>query len=131
MDGRTDGWMDGWMDGWIVGSLRACGPHVAQVSARARRQESLARAMQGLQAMRETAGGSERAGDAGNVAGLLHSCSVLSLPPTRAPMAARAVMMHKRRSACRWCEGSAATVSRKAKPQCCQTQMAEVENDSI
>ena len=40
---------------------------------------------------------SESVGDAGNAAGLLHIRSVLSLFPTRAPMAARAVVMRQRR----------------------------------
>ena len=50
-----------------------------------------------MQAMCETQGPSESAADAGNAAGLLRIYSVLSLPPTRAPMVAQAVMMHQRR----------------------------------
>ena len=42
-----------------------------------------------------------RVGNAGNAVGLLQTCSVLSPPPTRAPMAARAVIMHQRRWTCR------------------------------
>ena len=59
-----------------------------------------------------------RAKQRGNAADLLHICSVLGLPPTRAPMAAQAAMMHQRRWTRRRREGSvAATASWKAKPR--------------
>ena len=61
------------------------------------------RAMQGMQAMRD---------DAGNAAGLLHICSLL--PSTRAPVAARVVMMHQRRWECRRCEGQRPSLGRQS-----------------
>ena len=45
--------------------------------------------------MRKPQGASESANNAVNAAGLLNIYSVLSLPPTGAPMVARAVMMHQ------------------------------------
>ena len=83
----------GWTDGWLVAcvrpgrecirtGLRKAGPKRGQRN-------------QGTQATREKRV-SEDVGDANSAAVLLHTCRVLSLPPTRAPMAALAVMMHQR-----------------------------------
>ena len=163
VDGWIDEWMDGWMDGWkawmdgmdgwmvawmvglLVGWFGACGWHVAQVRVcRARVIRNVLGKAANVGDARDAGdtqntGAFESVGDAGSAAGLLHTCSVWSLPPTRAPMAARAVMMHQRRWASKRCERSAtATVSRKAKlgmrpfgrymtPDCCQPQPCEVQ----
>ena len=86
MGGWVDGWTCGWVDGWTCGWM--AGWAVAQVRVCDARDAGDAR----------ITGASERLAML-DVAGLLRMGSVLSLPPTRAPMVA--VMMRQRRWACR------------------------------
>ena len=129
MDGWDgDGWRDGWTDcyrmiGWD-GRVRAHKPARPACECTRERSHACASGMAPNAGDARDAGdapstaSSESVGDAGNAVGLLHICSILSLFPSRAPMADPAVMMHQSRWACRRCGGSAAaTVSRKAKPR--------------